>query len=393
MHSPKRLPLAVGLVLVGLFLGPAAPRPAAAADDDPVLAPLAQFERVAGAVLVLAEEQDFLQRYKQLLGMVAETHALDRMVAARLGTVGAKVDATQTRALKDLLFKRLVATYAMAFDGTAGRTLVRVSVTPSTAGPREVQLRLEGDDAPRTITMDVGLDGDAAKILDVSWSGADDLAVERAAAEKAWQEGGFDGLVKAWNALVPLPDRKAPEEAKETQTPRQVVDALQDALIDVMKQASSLGYQGRYDRLLPVVEATHDLAGIARLSLSRHWKSLSAEQQKRFAERFRVLSVARYAGRFDGYSGETFEVVGEEKDRTTDVVRSNLVKANGEKIPFVFQLRTRAKQGPRILNITADGVSDLATKQAEYARIMDASGFEALMATVEEQIRKQAAGS
>ncbi len=391
MRPKKSSVLAIGWVLAGLLLVSSLPLPAvSAAEDDERVQPLADFLRVAEAVLVLAKEQDFVQRYKQLFGTVAETHALDRMLSARLGSVEARLSAAQRKALKDLLFKRLVATYAMAFDGVAGQRLERVGVVAQADGTMKATLRLHGQDDARTITMHLGPDGDAPKILSVGWAGSDDVDLERAATEKAWQSGGFEALQKAWNELVPLPDRKPVEETK---TPRQVVERLQDALIDVMRQASSLGYQGRYDRLLPVVDATHDLAGIARLTLNRHWKQLSPDQQKRFAERFRVLSIARYAGRFDGYAGEAFEVIGEEKERSTDVVKSDLVKSNGERIPFVFQLRSRSKRGPRILNITADGVSDLATKQAEYARIMETGGFDALMTTVEAQIRKQASGS
>lgn len=370
--------LLLGVVLLPLPPGHAAPA-------DPALQPLDDFEKVAGAVLVLAKDLDFVPRYKQLASTVAETHALDAMLAARLGPELAGLDAEQRKTLKNLLFKRLVATYAMAFDGRLGKDLQRGAITASGDGVQRVELRLEGEGDARTLRMDLGVEGGVPKIVSVQWSGAEDVATERAADAQAFGTGGFAALVEAWTARVPLPERPA----STSRTPVEAVTTLQDALIGVMKQAGTLGYQGRYDRLAPIVDATHDLPKIARLSLNRNWKQLTSAQQARFVERFRVLSIARYAGRFDGYAGESFEIVGDEEGRGTQIVRSNLVKSNGEKIPFVFQLRTAKAGDPRILNITADGVSDLATKQAEYARIMSTGGFEALMVTVEEQIQKQ----
>lgn len=355
MRSTKNIRFSICLVAASLFLALLGSPPRASAEDDPALQPLADFEKVAGAVLVLAKDLGFVPRYKQLAATVAETHDLDRMLAMRLGNVADDLDATQRKTLKNLLFKRLVATYAMAFDGRAGKTLERGEVVATDGGVRRVELRLEGDGAPRLIRMDVGPGAGGARILAVVWPDVDSAAVEQAANARVLKAGGFEALQKDWNGRVPLPERKEEASAK---TPREVVESLQVALIDVMKRASSLGYQGRYDTLLPIVDATHDLSSIARLTLRRHWKSLSPAQQKRFAERFRVFSVARYAGRFDGYSGESFAFVGEEKARSMDVIRSNLVKSDGKKIPFVFQLRTTSKGTPRILNITADGVSD-----------------------------------
>jgi phospholipid transport system substrate-binding protein len=96
------------------------------------------------------------------------------------------------------------------------------------------------------------------------------------------------------------------------ETPRAPVQRVNAALLQVMKEAESLGYQGRVAALAPVLEAAFDFPLMARLSVGRHWKSLDQAQRERLTGLFAQLSVATFAARFDGYGGEVFRITGEE---------------------------------------------------------------------------------
>jgi phospholipid transport system substrate-binding protein len=167
---------------------------------------------------------------------------------------------------------------------------------------------------------------------------------------------------------------------------QQVIQSFQDTLISVMKAAKSLGYRGRYDKLAPEVEASLDLPFIARVAVGQYWDPLAEQQQALLVKTFTELSIATYASRFDDYSGEKFQMGGEQPLRRGDVlVQSVLVKANGDKVHFDYQMR---KSGDtwRIINIVVDGVSDLALKRAEYTSILQDKGFDALIAKLKDKI-------
>ncbi len=88
-----------------------------------------------------------------------------------------------------------------------------------------------------------------------------------------------------------------------------VIETLHAELIGVMREADSLGFAGRRDRLAPVIEGAFELPLIARASTGRHWKKLDETQRARLVDAFSRLTVATYAGRFDGYDGESFRTV------------------------------------------------------------------------------------
>jgi phospholipid transport system substrate-binding protein len=184
----------------------------------------------------------------------------------------------------------------------------------------------------------------------------------------------------------------APSQPEE-QSPSQVIEQLNGVLLEVMKNADALGYQGRYDRLQPVIERTHDLPFLAKFSLGGYWNKLSAELQSQWVEKFTDYSIATYAARFDGYSGEAFEVVSEQPwKRSKMVVKSMLILPDEDNIEFEYIL-SRGDSGQwRIINVLVDGVSDLALKRAEYSNILSKEGFDALLNELSEKTSDYAKG-
>lgn len=173
----------------------------------------------------------------------------------------------------------------------------------------------------------------------------------------------------------------------------EVVERFQSTLISVMSNAQKLGYSGRYKRFKPAVEESHDLPGIARIAAGRYWDQFKSEQKNLFVETFSELSIATYASRFDGYSGETFKIISERKLDSGDVlVQSVLTQSDGEKTRFDYVLRQKDGRWA-FINIIVDGVSDLAIKRAEYAGILRTEGADALTAKLKTRIARYADAS
>lgn len=169
-------------------------------------------------------------------------------------------------------------------------------------------------------------------------------------------------------------------------TARQVVEKFQAELIAVMKNAKQLGYAGRYEKLNEPVSNSHDLTKIARIVVGKEWEKLSEEQQQQLVDIFIKLSIASYAHNFNDYSGESFVFDSEEETaRGGVVIHSRLIIPDDKPVKFDYMLKEKGNSW-RIINIIANGVSDLALKRSEYTTILQRDGFDALIAKINEKI-------
>jgi len=165
-----------------------------------------------------------------------------------------------------------------------------------------------------------------------------------------------------------------------------IVERFHSTLLAVMKDGEKIGYQGRYGRLEPVIKSSFDMPFISRTVLGKYWESLNNEQRSRFVEAFTRLSTATYAANFDSYSGEHFKMIPEkETDGGRILVQSTLIKSDGGQVQLDYLLHRTGNQW-RIVNIIAEGVSDLALKRADYSAFMKSKGFEALLKKLNEKV-------
>ncbi len=173
---------------------------------------------------------------------------------------------------------------------------------------------------------------------------------------------------------------------QEAATARQVVATFQGHLIDAMKAGKKAGYAGRYEKLYGPVTQSHDLEKIARVIVGREWEKLTTDQQRTFVEVFRRFSVSSYAHNFKGYDGETFVFDSLEETGKGGVVVRTLLKIPNEKdVKLDYMLKQNGNTW-QIINIIANGVSDLALKRTEYASVLQREGFDALIRRLNEKI-------
>ena len=191
-------------------------------------------------------------------------------------------------------------------------------------------------------------------------------------------------VIALWPALVPA---QARSEAG------MVVERLNTTLIEVMQNADRLGYKGRYDTLAPILVDSFNFPVMASKSVGRHWNGLDTDQKKTLTQVFARLSVANFASRFDGFSGESFQVTGEKDLRSGVLVLNQLVKRDGETISINYVLREYEGRW-RIIDVYLDGkYSELALKRAEYSSVVAREGFSGLIGVMEDKIAEYAAGS
>ena len=164
------------------------------------------------------------------------------------------------------------------------------------------------------------------------------------------------------------------------------IRAFYAALLDVMKRAKALGIRGRYDTLAPIVSATFDLPAMTRISVGPRWTSIPKEQQASLIDAFSRMTIATYASRFDGYSGERFEVDPDVESRGAgSVVHTRIVQSKGEPVALNYLMR-RSGSAWKAVDVYLTGtISEIATRRSEFNGILDAGGPSALIGSLRQQ--------
>ena len=169
-------------------------------------------------------------------------------------------------------------------------------------------------------------------------------------------------------------------------TPMACIEALHDGLISLSLEQSPGGLAQRFQRLEPLIVATHDLLFIAEFTVRRHWARFDDEEREAFLQSFQRLSVMSYASRFVALSEDTFRI---QESRVLGSGRvqviASITRAEPPDIPIEYILQQN-DAGWRIINVVADGVSDLALKRAEYQRVLAEGSVADLLEVLEQQI-------
>jgi phospholipid transport system substrate-binding protein len=159
------------------------------------------------------------------------------------------------------------------------------------------------------------------------------------------------------------------------------VDAFYDVLLDTMKQAKSLGVEGRYRKLEPAVERTLDIPAMTRFAVGPKWTSFSPAEQAQVTKAFKRMSVATYAKNFDSFSGQSFKIDPKVQTRGADkLVKTQLIQTGG-KAPVDLTYRMRQSGGDwKVIDVFYQGsVSQLTTQRSDFAATVASGGAPALV--------------
>jgi phospholipid transport system substrate-binding protein len=174
-------------------------------------------------------------------------------------------------------------------------------------------------------------------------------------------------------AMIAYPVHAAPGTGGDT------VQGLYDALLGTMKNGRTLGQSGRFARLEPVIRRTFDIPTMARLSVGSSWATLSETQRQQVTESFGRYISAIYADRFDSYAGQKLQVTGEQPAVAGVMVKSQIIKTNGEPVNVDYMMRRNGDTW-LISDIYLDGaISEVATRRSEFGAVLKNEGIDGLI--------------
>jgi phospholipid transport system substrate-binding protein len=191
------------------------------------------------------------------------------------------------------------------------------------------------------------------------------------------------GIARLWLLPLLFAAGLAQPAAALPSAPQTKVQRFYATLLNTMKQGPQLGSSGRYAKLAPVVNRTFDVPFMARLAVGPAWGTLSPAQQQQVTAAFQRYISATYADRFDNYSGERLQVLGEAPYGSGIIVETRIVKANGKPVTINYMMRRGGQSGWQISDVYLDGtISQLATQRSEFYSILQRGGVDGLIAAL-----------
>ena len=166
------------------------------------------------------------------------------------------------------------------------------------------------------------------------------------------------------------------------------VSRFHEDLVETMNKAPSLACEARMAKLAPAVDRAFDLRFIAERVLRRHWKDLNDGQRGQFTAALRRSVLTTYVTEFSSPGSVRFSTGTSESLANGDsLVHATLSPAKAAPVTLDYQLKRRGEQW-QVVNVIAEGVSDLALRATQYDGLMKEAGFDGLLSRLDSQTQQ-----
>lgn len=174
-----------------------------------------------------------------------------------------------------------------------------------------------------------------------------------------------------------------PAQAEE---PAQLIERLGGEAIR-LAAAKDVSSEERLSGFENLFQDGFDVPLVARIVLGRYWRVATAEQKDEYTSLFHRYIVGTYAARLNAYSGQTFEVTGEQRINDREVlVKSLIQEPGGPALKVDWRVLNRDGEN-RIVDVVVEGVSMAITHRSEFASVISQTGN---VETLLEKLRSQA---
>jgi len=171
--------------------------------------------------------------------------------------------------------------------------------------------------------------------------------------------------------------------------PAAVVQSLYDALLETMKDGEKLGFDGRYQKLEPVIHKVFDVATMCKIAMGGYWTTLSTDKKNTMLVAFDKYMISTYASRFKANKGVKFEV-GQTKQVPNDrvLVESKIVKPDGEPVALNYLFRKNT-EGWQVIDVyLAGAISQLTQMRSEFSEPLQKSGVDGLIQQLDAKVKQ-----
>jgi len=169
--------------------------------------------------------------------------------------------------------------------------------------------------------------------------------------------------------------------------PTDLIKTFYATLLDCMQHGAELGFDGRYQKIEPVLNNTFDVATMCKIAVGPEWTKMPGDKKNALLVTFNKYMVTTYAARFKSFKNQKFEV-GEAKpvDDDRQLVESKLIRSNGEPVALNYLFRF-SKDVWRVIDIYLSGsISQMTQMRSDFSKVVVEGGADALIASLEQKI-------
>jgi phospholipid transport system substrate-binding protein len=171
--------------------------------------------------------------------------------------------------------------------------------------------------------------------------------------------------------------------------PMTLVKQLVAQVLSIVKD-KQVAQPDKQTKLRGLGTANFDFAEMSRLAMGKSWRSLSADQRKRFIPVFTSFLEDAYLNKVQNYSGQEIQITSAHvSDKDYAQVSGHIVQQGSEPIELGFSLK-REGGAWKIYDVAVENLSTLDSYRTEFQRIMGENGFDELMAQIQRRDRELA---
>ena len=187
--------------------------------------------------------------------------------------------------------------------------------------------------------------------------------------------------------LIVLFFAPGPGAGQEVASEKGLIERYHRSLLTVMKQGDTLGTRDRFERLMPEFVEFFHFPLMTRIVASPVWAKSEEAQRQQLVDTFARMSVATFAFRFDSYSDQVFEIIGEKiGPQATTIVETEIRSTASPPVKIIYVLKT-VDERIGIVDVLLDGaISELALRRSEYRAVLKEGGIEALIARLDKKV-------
>jgi len=141
-----------------------------------------------------------------------------------------------------------------------------------------------------------------------------------------------------------------------------------------------------YSLINELVIPHFDFVSMSKWVLGRNWRDASEAQQEQFVGEFRTLLVRTYAKALLEYSNETINYIPVENnpDSNIVVVKTEIHQPGTKPVTINYSMHVSGGEW-KVVDVTVDGISLVATYRGSFASEIRKSGIDALIAKLTER--------
>jgi len=149
------------------------------------------------------------------------------------------------------------------------------------------------------------------------------------------------------------------------------------AIVQASRATASDGGQRRAD-IRRVAAGLFDFDEMARLTLARHWKDRSPQEQEEIVRLFTDLLERSYLTTIENYAGERITFLGESVTGPYAQVRTRITTARRMEISIEYRLLERGARWA-VYDVILDGVSLVSNYRSQFNTIIRTASFADLL--------------